>query len=171
MPEIEKSTEAYNVALGYVNLKILKPLYETDILVRKALYGTDELNIDNFQLPHDLIINIRIEAIYRLIDVLREIIENSHFACKKEFKKQLDELEEGVLCVLDVIDGIASEQTDMRSNSKKTIINEKHFNTCLEELRAIKKEIAEPLNRSGLIFPQSEDFDIDRIKQRLIHGG
>jgi len=38
-------------------------------------------------------------------------------------------------------------------------------------LRDILEELATPLNASGLIFPTSDETDLDKIKDELIFGG
>ena len=71
---IEKGSDAWNVAQGYTHMKILKPLIETDKLVKIALYGVENIE-ESLRTPEDLKIQMRIEAMHRLTDVLREIIE------------------------------------------------------------------------------------------------
>ena len=70
---IENSSEAWNVAQGYTHLKILKPLVETDKLVKIAIYGTENIE-DSFNIHPQIKVNMRIEAINRLVDLLKEII-------------------------------------------------------------------------------------------------
>lgn len=170
--EIEGKSDSWNVADGFTKLKILKPLVEMDKLVKVAIYGAE--NIDEtfnlLQYP-ELKTMLRIEALNRLIDVLRETIENSRFACKKTELATIDELEKRVFNVRDVLPAISGTQIDMRTNVSAVVINEEHFSTCLEELRLIKKTIPEPLNKSQLIFPQSEEIDLDAMKMKIIEGG
>lgn len=170
--EIESKSDSWNVADGFTKLKILKPLVEMDKLVKMAIYGAE--NIDEtfnlIQYP-EMKVMLRIEALNRLIDTLRETIENSRFACKKEEKAILDELERRVFDVREVLPAIAIEQSDQRTNERRVVINEEHFSTCLEELRAIKKTIPEPLNKSALIFPTSDEIDLAKIKEQIEMGG
>lgn len=170
--EIESKSDSWNVADGFTKLKILKPLVEMDKLVKISIYGAENVD-DTFNLIQypEMKTMLRIEALNRLIDVLRETIENSRFGCKKDEKVIIDKLEKRVFDVRDVLPAISSEKIDMRTNSRTIIINEEHFLTCLEELRAIKKQIPEPLNKSGLIFPSSEEIDLDKLKQDIIEGG
>ena len=69
------------------------------------------------------------------------------------------------------MDGIATIKINQSTNKNSITINIKHFNECLKALRKIKTEIAEPFNDSGLIFPNSDEIDLDAIKNELIHGG
>jgi len=170
--EIESKSDSWNVADGFTKLKILKPLVEMDKLVKIAVYGAESIEetFNLIQYP-ELKVMIRIEALNRLIDVLRETIENSRFACKKDEKAILDALEQRVFLVRDVLPAISSDQIDMRTNSRNVIINEDHFLICLEELRDIKKTIPEPLNKSSLIFPASDEIDLSKIKEQIEMGG
>jgi len=170
--EIESKSDSWNVADGFTKLKILKPLVEMDKLVKIAIYGTENID-DTFSLIQypEMKVMLRIEALNRLIDVLRETIENSRFACKKAEIVILDELEQRVFLVRDVLPAISIEQVDMRTNSRVLVINEEHFGTCLEELRLIKKTIPEPLNKSALIFPSSDEIDLSKIKEQIEMGG
>lgn len=168
---IEKSTDAWNVAQGYTHLKILKPLVETDKLVKMAIYGTENIE-ESIQIPEQIKIQIRIEAMNRLIDTLREIIENSDFAMnQKGSQEDLEKLNERIENVEQVINGISKKTIDQRTGTNQTTINEEHFWICLEELRSIKKEIAKPLNKNSLIFPTSDEVDLDKLKNELIYGG
>ena len=170
--EIESRTDSWNIAQGFTNLKILKPLVEMDKIIKIAIYGCENIedSANTLQYP-EMRTSLRIEAINRFIDTLRETIENSRFACRKGTKDTLDFLEERVYLVKDVLPAISVEQVDMRTNSKVIVINEQHFIACLEELRSIKKEIIEPLNRSGLIFPTNDEIDLAKIKEQIELGG
>ena len=170
--EIESKSDSWNVADGFTKLKILKPLVEMDKLVKIAIYGSENIEetMNLLQFP-EMRAMIRIEALNRFIDVLRETIENSSFACRKESKEVLDELEKRVFDVRDVLPAVSSQTIDMRTNERRIEINEEHFLICLEELRAIKKQLPEPLNKSSLIFPSSDEIDLSKIKEQIEMGG
>lgn len=168
---IEKGSDAWNVAQGYTHLKILKPLVEMDKLVKIAIYGCENIE-DSLITPEELKTQMRIEAMNRLIDTLREIIENSDFAMnQKDTKDNLLKLKIRIEFVENVISGISRKVSDQRTGEIKTALNEDHFWICLEELRSIKKEIPDPLNKNSLIFPASDDIDLEKIKEQLINGG
>jgi replicative DNA helicase len=143
-----------------------------DKLVKIAIYGAENIE-DTFNLLQypELKVTLRIEALNRFIDEIRTTIENSRFALKKEGKEVLDALEQRVFQVKEVLSGVSTEKIDMRTNAKTLVINEEHFSICLEELRDIKKTIPEPLNKSSLIFPSSEEIDLAKIKEQIELGG
>ena len=169
--KVENNSEAWNVAQGYTHLKILKPLVEMDKLVKIAIYGTENIE-ESFNVPQQIKINLRIEAINRLIDTLKEIIENSDFAMNlKDTSQTLKDLNNRIFEVEKYISGISKVETDQRTQEKRIKINEDHFDLCLQELRNIKKEINIPLNKNSLIFPTSDEIDLDKMKNELIFGG
>jgi hypothetical protein len=169
----ESGSESWNVAQGYTNLKILKPLVEMDKLVKVALYGSEYIE-DYMQLQQnpELLISLRTQALLRFIDILKELDENSDFAMEKEgTKTKLKELAERVKVVEQYIDGITYDEYDARNNSKVTKINEPHFRACLNELREIKKEIPMPLNKNSLIFRGSDEVDLDKLAKQIEESG
>lgn len=168
---IEKGSDAWNVAQGYTHLKILKPLVEMDKLVKIALYGTENIE-ESSMIDEQIKTQMKIEAMNRLIDTLREIIENSNFAMnQKETKNSLKKLTIRIEQVESVIGGISKTTLDQRTGESQIILNGDHFWICLEELRSIKKEIPEPLNQNSLIFPMSDEIDLDKLKDQFIYGG
>jgi len=167
----ERTTDSWNVAGGFVIMKILKPLVEVDKLVSVALYGAENIDSSLHLAPEEKTM-ARIEAIHRLIDMLKTIIENSYFAMKKfGTLAELEALELKVINVDNVVGAIAYTQTDMRTNTTSVVINESHFITCLNALREVKKNITKPLNSNGLIFPMSEEVDLESIKANIIDAG
>lgn len=168
---IEKGSDAWNVAQGYTHLKILKPLVEMDKLVKIALYGTEDIE-ESLRIDEQTKKQLKIEAMHRLIDTIREIIENSNFAMnQKDTKDTLEKLNKRIIEVESVISGISRTTTDQRTGEYKIILNEDHFWICLQELRSIKKLIPEPLNQNSLIFPMSDEIDLDKLKDIFIYGG
>jgi hypothetical protein len=170
---IERGTDAWNIAQGYTALKILKPLVEMDKLVKIAIYGYE--NIEDafiFQTQPAMKTQMRIEALQRIIDTLRELFENSEFAMKKSMTPEtLAELQTRTEKVEQVLGAITKENLDMRTGQRETQINEEHFSTCLNELRNIKQAIPKPLNENALIFPSSDEVDLEKIKLGIIEGG
>jgi hypothetical protein len=165
-----ETSEVWNVAQGYTQLKILKPLVEMDKLIKISIYGAEYIK-QSLQILQEMKLMNRIEALNRFVDILRELIENTYFALGKEIKPVLEQLEFRVMEVNKVINAISRITTDQRTGKRDIVINEMHFTNCLEELRDIKKKITDPLNKNGLIFPSSEEIDLDKIKNNIIYGG
>jgi len=88
---IEKGSDAWNVAQGYTTLKILKPLVEMDKLVKVARYGCENIEeTPQINSIPGLKAQMRVDAINRMVDILREVFEND---CDKEFICSWDEVD------------------------------------------------------------------------------
>lgn len=167
---ITKGTEAWNIAQGYTYLKVLKLLVELDKLVNIALYGVENIE-DTFQVPQDMKTHFRLIAINRLLEELKKVIENTKFVLSKPNKELILEYRIRLTKVEFNLEFVKQTQTDMRTKEEKTIILEKQFRECLDELRNIKEEINQPLNDASLIFPSSDEIDLDKLQNKLIFGG
>lgn len=170
---VERSSDTWNVAQGYTNLKILKPLVELDKLIKIAIYGCENIEeslmfAQNPQLKNQL----RVEALQRIVDSLRELFENSEFAMNKSGTPAIfTKLQERTKVVESVLSVVVNQNIDMRTGQTEMSINESHFNICLNELRAIKQAIPKPLNDNSLIFPSGDEINLDAIKQEIIEAG
>ena len=171
MPEINQETSSWNIADPYAKL-IFQGISELRGLVTIATYGVDDMATELFVNPEIKKRN-RINALNRLIDCEREIFETAKFQCmkKKKTKLRYEVLKKRLNFILNVISGCFSQTRDERSNTKRIEINEEHFNLCLESLRGIKEELPILLDEAGLVFPRSDDIDIQTIKERFISGG
>lgn len=169
--QAESGSESWNVAQGYTNLKILKPLVEMDKYVRIALRGSEEIEFALMLSPEQKV-QARIEGIKALVECLRECFENSDFAMEKQGTKDtMKELSERVEIVAQFLDGISYFESDARTGQVVTKIDESHFANCLNELRKIKQEIPQPLNKNNLIFRGSDEVDLDKLAKMIEESG
>lgn len=166
----ERSSETWNIAQGYTFMKILKPLIEIDKLINIARYGTDNVD-ESFNIHKDVKIAQRIEAIHRLLDELKKIIDNSQFTMNKTIKEEIEPLEKRLDDIEIVISAISTNKIDHRTGENIIEINENHFTLCMNELRDIKIKLMDALNKASLIFPASDEIDLDKFKNRFIFGG
>lgn len=167
----ESGSESWNVAQGYTNLKILKPLVEMDKYVKIALRGSEEIEFALMMTPEQKV-QARIEGIKALVECLRETFENSDFAMEKEgTRNKINELSQRVEIVAQYLDGISYSEFDARTGINIIRIDEAHFSNCLNELRSIKKEIPQPLNKNNLIFRGSDEVDLDKLAKAIEENG
>jgi hypothetical protein len=166
----EKGSETWNVAQVYAFTKIMLPLIEIDKLINTARYGTDK--IEEFVMtPPEIKTQLRIQALYRYMDELKKIIDNSKFVMSKSVLDEVLTLERNLIFIEKVIGGVSSQKTDSRSGDVVVVINENHFNLCMNKLREIKMPLMDALNKSNLIFPSSDEVDLDKLKNRFVQGG
>ena len=168
--EYQSESDTWNVAKGYVNLKILLPLVECDKLIRICMFGAEQIE-QSVILDPITKTYFRLESIKRLVNELKLTIENTNAFLKKNGIETIEDLRDCLEEVEKVMSGIEEEISDDRTHTTIIQINEKHFNLVLGYLRDIKEEIVKPLNQSNLIFPSSDEFDLDKLKEQLIYGG
>lgn len=165
-------SEAWNVADGYVKLKILKQLVLCDKLETISLYGTEDID-DGLNNPN--LLNVpddrRVEALTRLKDTLIQLISNVKFAIRKEDEEKLEALRGRVQLVEDMLDAICYMAEDQVSHQKQLVINEDWFRKMLNEMRDVKESINFPINNAGLIFRKSDEMDFDELLKDISEGG
>lgn len=167
---IDPESEVWNIAKGFTNFSVLALLVEINNLVKTARFGYERLS-DKFLLTPMQIAANRIEALERIEDNLRQLYENTYFVMKKKDKEVMEECLKELDGVKAVMDGITTETTDQRTQQKNFILNEDHFNLCLETLRKVKRDMHTPLNNAQLIFPTTEELDFTKLEEELVHGG
>lgn len=168
--DVDVVSDAWNMADGWIKLKVLMHFVVCDKLILIAQFGAESIE-ESIYLDEPLKVRARIEGITRLITQIRLIFAGSSFALKKAGKETIDEFRDKINEIEEVLGGVQKKTSDIRTNAESVVINEQHFNICLKELMKILEELATPLNASGLIFPTSDETDLDKIKDELIFGG
>jgi len=170
MPELDRDSQSWNFADPYTKL-VFQGFVDMEYYVTIAIYGIDDMKDDYF-VSQEVKKRNRINAINRLIDCERKIFEAAKFQCnkKKETKLMHKVLKSKLASVMRVIDGIMTQKRDERNNTQTININEKHFNLCLEVLRSIKEELPVLLDKAGMVYPTSEEVDLEKLKESLKHG-
>lgn len=169
---INISTEAWNVADGYVKLKILKQLVLCDKLEIIALYGTEDIDDTlNMQIPIDLIPQRRVESLTRLKDNIKQLIGNVKFAIKQEDNEKFEALRGRIHLVEDMLDAVSYISEDQVSHQQALIINEQWFRKMLAEMQEVKELINFPINDAGLIFRKSDEMNFEELLKDIAEGG
>lgn len=166
------NTEAWNVADGYVKLKILKQLVLCDKLEIISLYGTEDIDdsLTN-QIPMEMIPQRRVEALTRLKDNIKQLIGNVKFAIKQDDEDKFEALRGRVILVEDMLDAISYVAEDQVSHHEQLIINEQWFRKMLGEMQDIKELINFPINDAGLIFRKSDEMNFEELLKDISQGG
>lgn len=169
---INIGTEAWNVADGYVKLKILKQLVLCDKLEIIALYGMED--IDDMTLnpvAPEMVPQRRVEALTRLKDNIVQLISNVKFAIKQEDEEKFEALRGRILLIEDMLDAVCYVAEDQVSHQKELVINELWFRKMLSEMQAIKENINFPINNAGLIFRKSDEMNFEELLRDISEGG
>jgi len=165
---IPMGTDTWNIADAFVKIKIFKPLYETDKFETISLYGTEN---NEEMLPDEILVQRRIEALFRLKDALKMVMENANFTIRKEDRKEYDAIRNHLDFIEEMLDAVYDVEENQVLHTKITVINESHFRKCLRALQKLKEQLNTPLNNCGLIFRQSDDMDLDEIMKDMVEGG
>ena len=168
--DISTGTDAWNVAIGYTQLKILRHLYLLDRWDTIAQFGTEEIDEDiNFS--SNQIKKRRVEGLQRFHSTTKQLLGNVLFALGKKDQDTIKALIMRANGVGEYLDQTHNVEDDQVSHEENFTINEKLFRTCLDILQDIKDKLNTPLNNSGLIFRQSEEVNLDDIMGTIIKGG
>jgi|26BtaG_2_1085354.scaffolds.fasta_scaffold00256_29 DNA-binding protein YbaB len=168
--QTNQKSDIWNIAKGYVTLKVLKILVENDTIVNIAIYGYENIE-ESTGYTEEIITAKRIEAIRRLHTNLEKLYSNSEFTILKKELQEFQQYKDTLKVVYEALGKITKETIDQRTNIKKITIDEEHFKKCLDEMREIMREMNKQLNNANLIFPSSEETDIEKMKEELIEGG
>lgn len=167
---ITLGTESWNVADGYVKLKVLRQLVLCDKLETIAIYGVEDIDDENMILP-EMIPFRRVNALTRLKDNISQLLSNVMFAIRKDDRQKLEVMEARLKTIESMLDAVAYMAEDQVSKEKKLEINEPWFRQMLSELQEIKQTINFPINSAGLIFRSSEEISFDELLADLAEGG
>lgn len=165
---IATGDDIWNISSGFVNFKILKPMIEIDDLEKVALFGNS--NIDDFVLDTMKPIR-RKEALFRIKDTLKSIIENVSFVMRKSDREEFELLRKDLQDVEKVLSGTYYVRVNDVTHINELVINESFFNICLNELRRIKEKLNIPINRANLIFRQTDEINLDDIIRDIQESG
>jgi len=168
--EINTGTEAWNVAVGYTQLKILKHLHLLDRWDTLAQFGTEEMDEDNIY-NENQIKKRRIEGLQRFQSTLRQLLGNTLFALTKKDQEIVRGLIDRLNNVDEFMNNTYKVSQDELSHEDEFKIDERVFKKILDIFQDIKDSLNTPLNNSGLIFRQSEEVDLDKIMGGIISGG
>ena len=168
--DIQLGTDPYNVADGFTKLKILKLLYQLDLWDTIAQFGTENLDED-VVMDLNQINKRRVEGLERFISILRQLIGNVYFALRKEDIKQIDSFKDRIKNAQESLPSLYKVSGGDKFNDEEFKINEPLFQKILLILQEVKDKINIPLNKAGLIFRQSEEMDLDKLMEDIVHGG
>ena len=167
---ISGETEAWNVAEGFVKLKILRLLVQLDRYENIATFGTEEIDQDNV-FDSEGLAKRRIEGFQRYIFSLKQLIGNVKFALKKEGINSSKYYMERIDNIESYMDGIFREDENEVTHEVNIIINEDLFKKCMIILKQIKDDFNIPMNKAGLIFRETDEVDLDKIMREIAEAG
>ena len=164
---IGQKSNVWNISDGFMKIKVLRLLIELDLHESIALFGRKDMEE---QVPGEMIAEKRVEALYRMLFTLQQLIGNCKFTIEKKDKWVVNNLVERMEFVEKVIDGVSQNIINDVTKEEFLSINEPHFRMCFNALKDIKDELNVPINKAGLIFRKDESVDLDTLMRDIMEG-
>ena len=167
---VHTGTEAWNIAQYFTGFSIALPLKELNDLEDIARFGSLRMD-DEMVMSDDQVNKRRAEAVKRYWNKLKQILLDTCFKVKKDDKEKAKKILEDVEDVYKYFDALLSLEEDNVSHTKCIQVNEEFLIAILDELVKNKREYLFILDRTGLIFKEMEEVDLDRMSSEFINGG
>lgn len=168
--EVHTGTEAWNIAQHFTGFSIALPLKDLNDLEDIARFGSIGID-DDMVMTEDHIDKRRAEAVKRYWQKLKQIVSDTLFKVKKEDRSEAEIIYEWLLKLPKYFDGLLTLKTNTVSNEDSIEVNEEFLIEMLNKLAEAKKRYLFILDRTGLIFRQSDEVDLEKLMNDYVHGG
>ena len=119
-------TETWNIGKNFSMYHVLLPFIECKRLVKICLFGVEDITDD--MIPIEMKNLNKVNAMKRLLEELKQIIDDTMFVMDKKTKKTIEELKIKLEDVEKVIDGISLECIDTRTGYTALMVINSNFN-------------------------------------------
>jgi hypothetical protein len=167
---IHTGTEAWNIAQFFTGFSIALPLKELNDLEDIARFGSLAMD-DDLAMSNDVVDKRRAEAVKRYWQKLKQIVYDTLFKVKKIDREDAEKISKWLQKAPKYFDGLISADTNNVDGESHIQINEEFLATLLDELVEKKQMYLFILDRTGLIFRESDEFDVDKFMQDYEQGG
>jgi len=165
--------DVFNVGIGYVTLKVLKPMVELDFYEIISMYGVESIN--DYTIPEHLKSFRRIEALTRYAFTIKQLISNCVFV----FESRRDLVSKTIMYDLKLKTEKLERQIPFSytliknptSNSQTYKIHDVNFIRILNALRDVKEQLSAPINKAGLIFRQRPNENPTELVDNFVRKG
>jgi hypothetical protein len=168
--EFTGDSEVWSQSDIFTKIKVIRHLIQLDVYLEIARYGTSEYDLEE-ELSQNQINIRRYNALKRISTTISMVLRNSYFV----FNDMSKSVAKGFLYMVRVVEPFIEKTLIERVNSitheKEYVLNEKLFSKIFQALEHLSGEILYPINKAGLIFRQSEEFDLDKISRDISLGG
>lgn len=155
----------WNVAQKFVNDKVHKWLVAIDDYTTLAVFGYSNIESDVFMVNENLKNTARIHALKRLVNAILNLVRNTKFAVKGDAKDKFTKYSERLLKIEKYIPKLKIEKK-RGAKVVELFIDEGIFEKIMFEINNMVDDIYKKLNDADLIFAHTEEFDIEKAKQR-----
>lgn len=168
---VHTGTEAWNIAQYYTGYSIALPLKDLNELEDIARFGSVRID-DEIMMSDDLVDKRRADAVKRYWQKIKQIILDTMFKVKKKDREEA----EGIFnWIKDVVpkyfDKLLIAEVDEVAHDDKIKINEELLTNLLNALVERKKQYLYILDKTGLIFREIDEVDLDKLTSEFENGG
>lgn len=167
---VHTGTEAWNIAQYFTGFSIALPLKELNDLEDVARFGSVKMDED-LMMGDDQYDKRRAEAVKRYWQKMKQIMLDTMFKVKVQDKNDAKEIFDWLLTVPKYFDALLELETDDVSHDNKIKVNEEFLIKLLDKLVEQKMKYLYILDRTGLIFREVDEIDLDKMSQEFVHGG
>lgn len=168
--DVHTGTEAWNIAQYFTGFSIALPLKDLNDLEDIARFGTLAMD-DDLIMNDDVIDKRRAEAVRRYWQKLKQIVNDTLFKVKAKDREESLEIKEWLEKVPKYFDGLLSIKKNNVSNEDAIQVNEEFLNELLNKLVEKKQKYLFILDRTGLIFKENTEVDLDALMREYSEGG
>jgi hypothetical protein len=168
--DVHTGTEAWNIAQHFTGFSIALPLKELNDLEDIARFGSVQMD-DELIFTADIIDKRRADAVKRYWQKLKQIVSDTLFKVKKVDKEKAKAIYDWLLELPKYFDGLLTIKRDDVSNEDMIKVNEEFLTQILDKLVNKKQEFLFILDRTGLIFRETDEVDLDKLMQDYVQGG
>lgn len=169
--DVHTGTEAWNIAQHFTGFSIALPLKELNDLEDIARFGSVTMD-DEMIFTADMIDKRRADAVKRYWQKLKQIVSDTLFKVKQKDRQKAKEIYEWLLQLPKYFDGLLTIKTNAVDSNNDTIeVNEIFLTKILDQLVSKKQDFLFILDRTGLIFRETDEIDVDKLMQDYVEGG
>jgi len=168
--EVHTGTEAWNIAQYFTGFSIAVPLRELNELEDVARFGT--LNMDeDIMMSDDRVDRRRSDSVRRYWQKLKQIVADTLFKVKAKDKAEAMEIHEWMLELPKYFDGLLITKKNQVNNEDTIEVDEELLTVLLDQLVLKKQKYLYILDRTGLIFRENTEVDLDALMKEYSKGG
>jgi len=167
---VHTGTEAWNIAQYYTGYSIALPLKELNELEDVARFGSVKMDAE-IEMTDDLVDKNRADAVKRYWQKLKQIVIDTMFKVKPSDKKDAKEIYDWIILAPKYFDALLKLETDDVSHTNQIKVNEVFLTKLLDEFVKKKMDYLFILDRTGLIFKESDEVDLDKLASEFVNGG
>lgn len=167
---VHTGTEAWNIAQYFTGYSIALPLRDLNDLEDVARFGSVKMDEDII-MSDDVIDKRRADAVKRYWQKLRQIVADTKFKVKAKDRDKTEKIHDWLKALPRYFDALLIVKSDAIDHDDKIAVNEKFLTFLMDQLVEKKEQYLFILDRTGLIFRESDEVDLDKLTNEFVHGG